>query len=259
MVFLLGGWILRKALLASAAGPVLIAYEKELGEEAFTQVREEYTFITDASLTSELEKITDPLLAGIDEDASAFEFHIVQDETVNAFAIPGGKVCIFTGLLTAADTPEEVAGVLAHEIAHVTCQHSMEMLIENIGLFSLIQCFFGDDSGVGHALMAGSAFLLTRKFSRDHEREADEVGFEYLVAAGINPAGLVIFFEKLEREQRQYEMGDSESVFSTHPLAKERVQTLREMLAEVAQDHTFTRMTMDYKAFKAALEEKLEE
>src|SRR5690606_32430743 len=132
--------------------------------------------------------------------------------------------------ISAAETPEEVAGVVAHEIAHVTEQHSMRQIISSTGLFLIIQAFLGDASGLLGALADNSYFLLNQKFSRDHEREADEKGMELLIAANIDPQGMISFFETLEEEHA--DMPSALNMISTHPATKERIKDSTRMLED---------------------------
>src|SRR6185295_147454 len=169
---------------------------------------------------AEVAKIRSRLLPALTNSGYTFQFHIMQDTNVNAFAIPGGHVVILTGLLERADSAEEVAGVLAHEIAHVTKRHSMRSMMQSAGLVVLIQSIFGDTSGVVAILTQGSQFLIEQRFSRDFEREADDVGWNYLVRANIDPQGMIEFFEKLKKIVAASGMGQMESslaLLNTHP------------------------------------------
>ena len=100
---------------------------------------------------------------------------------------------IHSGLLMAADSPEEIAGVLGHEIAHVTQRHSIRSIMSSAGLFLVLQTMLGDVTSIVAVLANNSAFLLSRKFSRDFERRADNQGWEYLLAADIKPEGMITF------------------------------------------------------------------
>ena len=143
------------------------------------------------------------LVAGIGDDRYPLKFHIVEDASLNAFAMPGGNVVLHTGLLLAADSPEEVAGVLAHEIAHVTRRHGIRNIVSSAGLYLVMQMLVGDVSGAVAILTDNSALLLDRKFSRDFEREADEAGWDYLIRSDIEPSGMIRFFERVRQEDQK--------------------------------------------------------
>ena len=133
-------------------------------------------------------------------------------------------MAIHTGLLLKAESPEEILGVMAHELVHVEMQHSMRNLLEMLGLYVVISAVFGDVSGVAAILVNNAPYLLKMKFSRDHEREADTQGFEYLMKANLDPRGLVGFFGKIQQEQEESSMPNMEgalSILSTHPATDE--------------------------------------
>src|SRR5690606_26365284 len=135
-------------------------WEVSLGNTLFEQMIRNEREVTDPDLTARLRKITDPLVNGLNEPRYPVQFHIIEDPTVNAFAIPGGHVVIHSGLRLAADTPEEVAGVLAHEIAHITRRHGFRSLISSLGLYQVLQMFVGDATSLLAVLANNGAFLL---------------------------------------------------------------------------------------------------
>jgi len=141
---------------------------------------------------------------------------------------------VFTGLLRAVERPEELAGVLAHEIAHITERHVLRKTIESLGLVLVLQSLFGDTSGILAVASQGSEFLLQQKFSRDFEREADDVGFRYLVTAKIDPKGMVDFFVKLGKEAEK--AGSTQlGLLATHPPTAERIQRLEANWKDLGQ------------------------
>jgi len=158
-----------------------------------------------------------------------FTFTILDDDSsINAFAIPGGHVFVYTGLLKEVENTAELAGILAHEIGHITNYHSADRLVagEVTGLVN--QILFGDESTIAKAaasLLENLAFL---KFSRKNEFEADSFAVVYTCRAGINPLGIRDFFVKLKRK-----FGDSQKVFeplSTHPLISERIESVEKTI-----------------------------
>ena len=157
-----------------------------------------------------------------------YDVHIAQDDTPNAFALPGGIIVVHTGLVAATKSPEELAGVLAHEVQHVERRHSLRRIIKDMGLRGLWAFVTGD---LGSSVAGQAALELTRlSFSRDDEREADERGFDALVRAGIDPAGMPAFFQTLG----QISGGPVPAFLSTHPPSEERDRALRARLATLA-------------------------
>jgi predicted Zn-dependent protease len=143
---------------------------------------------------------------------------------VNAFALPGGYVVVFTGLIKEANSPEEVAGVLSHEINHVLQRHGMERIVKTLGVMAVAAIVLGDQQGlIGLARQLGVE-IVTLKFSRDQETEADTTGLHLLRKAKVDPAGMIAFFERLaqsEKEQQRIEL------FSTHPMSAARAERLK--------------------------------
>lgn len=147
---------------------------------------------------------------------------VVLDHTmVNAFALPGGHIYLMNGLIQKARGPDEVAGVLGHEMGHVRYRHGLQSAIESGGLGFLLGTVFGDFAG-GTAVLIASRALLQNAFSRDAEREADVFGVDLMLKAGGDPAGLAGFFGAIE--------GASGALtwLATHPASAERVQAIRD-------------------------------
>jgi predicted Zn-dependent protease len=156
-----------------------------------------------------------------------WQFHVVEDPSINAFAIPGGHVYVHTGLIANADNAAELAGVMAHEISHVTARHSTEQISRQYGLSVLAGVALGQNPGalaqIAAQILAGGALA---RFSREAEREADELGIQAMAKAGYNPIGMATMFEEL-LENRKGSPGRVEQFFSTHPLTEERVREAR--------------------------------
>jgi predicted Zn-dependent protease len=172
-----------------------------------------------------------------------YSFYVARDPTVNAFAVPGGFVVMHTGLLELAQTAEEVAGVLAHEVSHVEKRHSLKAMAKSLGLSATVALLFGDLGG----LAALGTDLVGLKFSRDHEHEADREGFGRLVAAGIRPAGMRDFFRRMA-EKSSPDLG----FLSTHPAGPERLAAIDALLKSVPA-REFAPLPYDYAAVKAAI------
>ena len=169
-------------------------------------------------------------------------------------------MAIHTGLLLKAESPEEILGVMAHELAHVEMQHSMRNLMEMVGLYAVISAVFGDVSGIAAILVNNAPYLLKMKFSRDHEREADTQGFEYLMKAKLDPRGLVDFFGKLQQEQEKSSMPNMEealSVLSSHPATDERINNLNKLIEEKGGQGPYRKIDLDFGLFQAKLRNHL--
>ncbi len=230
-------------LVRLLAERVPVAWEKNLGDSLFAQIKTESKFIDQPKLTSQLLAVTERLLPSATNTGLTFEFHILEDTNPNAFAIPGGHVFVNSGLLQAVGRPEELAGVLAHEIAHVTQRHGFRQIINSAGLYLVVQYFLGDASGLLAAIGNSSQLLLRQKYSRDFEREADDAGWNYLVTANIDPRGLIDFFKKLQAEEARLPLHDLEgklTLFRTHPATQERMDRLEAKWKNLERKSGFT-------------------
>ena len=261
---LAGVWLAKDPMIKAVANQVPAEWEQKLGDTAFEQVSLRHKSITDDSVQKQLEQLAAPLLAVVPQDRYKFKLHIVEDASLNAFALPGGNVAIHSGLLLTAESPEEVLGVLGHELSHVTKQHGMRGIIQSLGLFAIVTTFFGDASGLAAILANNAPFLLSQKFSRDFEREADEQGFRYLEAAKLNPRGLITFFDKMRREEEKLreklpggEVLDALDFLSTHPATLERSAHLEKLLAMSPRKDGFATIDLNFKEFQQALRAKL--
>jgi Zn-dependent protease with chaperone function len=230
-------WINRAAITRSIAGNIPVSVEKQLGEAVYQQVRASSKEVSDPALLAQLESITSRLVPAVKDSRYEFKFHIVENDVINAFAVPGGHIVIHTGLLKNAKRPEEIAGVLAHEIAHITRRHSLRNMVSSLGTTVIIQAIFGDYS----ALAQGAETLLGQKYSRDFEREADETGWKYLLDAKIDPRGMIDFFKTLvaEEEKTGLKMEGAMELLSTHPATADRMAALEEMWSAVPQGTAF--------------------
>jgi Zn-dependent protease with chaperone function len=235
-------WLQKDRIVDFAADRIPVSWEEKLGEQAFAQVRAQGELLTNSAWQPHVDGIVKRLLPTVEQSGYTFQFHIMADTNVNAFAMPGGYVVILTGLLERAESAEEVAGVLAHELAHVTRRHSLRNIIKSAGLIVTIQALFGDVSGIAAIALEGSRFLMQQKFSRDFEREADDTGWSYLLAADIDPRGMTRFFEKMKQLAQEMGAGAMEgslSLLSTHPASQERIERLEAKWRDVERKDRF--------------------
>jgi beta-barrel assembly-enhancing protease len=158
-----------------------------------------------------------------------YEFHVGDDSTLNAFAIPGGVIVVHSGLIAATTRPEELAGVLAHEIQHVESRHSLRGVVKDLGFRGLWTLATGD---LGATVIGQAALEITSlKFSRDDETEADMKGLDLLIKASIDPSGMPAFFKTMGEKAA----GMPVAFLSTHPSSSEREHMLEERIANVTQ------------------------
>lgn len=162
-----------------------------------------------------------------------WNFYVVEDPAINAFAIPGGHVYVHTGLIANADNAAELAGVVAHEISHVVARHSTQQISRQYGLSVVAGLVLGQDPNmlaqIAAQVVAGGALA---RFSREAENEADEIGIRAMAAAGYNPIGMATMFEEL-LEHKRGQPGRVEQFFSTHPLTEDRARNARSRAAQL--------------------------
>ncbi len=214
------------------AADVLIPVEEEraLGEEIEGELHEELEFSDDEVLRSYVEGLGNDIVRRIDERPRGirFRFYVVDDpEMINAFAVPGGGIYVYTGLIRAMDNEAELTAVLAHEIAHVTRRHIAQRLVAIYGVDLLSRMALGQEPGtvaqIVNAVVQTGMFL---RYSRDQERDADAFGVQYHVAAGYNPEAFITFFRKLEAQP------SPPTFLSTHPSPRERIENIRQHIRE---------------------------
>ena len=166
--------------------------------------------------------------------------YILPVEQVNALALPGGPIVIFEGLIDKAESPEELAGVLAHEIQHILLRHSTRGILRNLAKSMLVTLFLGDVNSVMEGIIQLAGQLETLGLSREMEAEADQKGMELILAANIDPHGMIRIFKKLMQEdfsQKKLPKGkpvseenDISSYFSTHPSSQNRLARLEKQM-----------------------------
>lgn len=202
--------------------------EKQLGAQVAGEVARESKFLEDPEVVRYVTSIGQRVAAASpNPDKWAFTFKVIDDpKTINAFAIPGGSIYVYTGLIKAAKDEAELAGVLAHEVAHVTSRHIARRMVSAYGLQALAGVALGKDPGllqkIGAAIVVNGTLL---KNSRDDESESDAKGVVALAKAGYDPQGMVGFFETLKRQE-----GSTPAVLaflSDHPTSADRIVALR--------------------------------
>jgi len=215
-------------------------WEREMGDKWLTEIQKEMTFARDPKGLERLERSVAPLVATLTNKDVQYTFYLAQEPEPNAFALPGGNVVVTTGLMELADRPEELCGVVAHEIAHVTQKHVFRKAISSYGPYLLIRLFIRDENGLLGVLGESSHLLVSQSFSQDYELEADSVGWQYLVAAHIDPRGAIDILTKLKAEQAATAAFDSvPRAFDSHPATEKRIRRLEEKWKKLKDKSSF--------------------
>ena len=215
---------------------VCVADEIKLGREAQKQVKAEIPAIAGAS-QAYIASIGRTLAASARGPKYPYTFSIANYREINAFALPGGPVWVHRGAIQAATSESQLAGVLAHEIAHISQRHAADQISKGVianGLLGLLGAVLGNSGGArtaqtGARILAGGYMM---KFSRDDEREADRVGVEIMRRAGWDARGMLEFMQTL-RARAGRDPASVEVFLSTHPSPADRVERLRGQLRQV--------------------------
>ena len=212
--------------IGSSAGNVLSpAKQAEYGAMVLAQLRHEGYILEDPLLDGWLRDVGQRLAGASDRPQQSFTFFLLRDRQINAFATLGGYIGMNAGLILSAEREDEMAGVLAHEIAHVELRHSLRQIVRSAGLRVVVAALFGDYAALG----GWAAQLGELKFSRDAEREADRHGLQRLAEAHIAPRGLLDFFRTLARQDGSEK--HLPALLSTHPASAERSAWLEAAIA----------------------------
>ena len=194
----------------------------------------------DPEVLKVLQDTVDFLKQSLPSNPYDLKVYMLPVEQVNALALPGGPIVIFEGLIDKAESPEELAGVLAHEIQHILLRHSTRGILRNLAKSMLVTLFLGDVNSVMEGIVQLAGQLETLGLSREMEAEADQKGMELILAANIDPHGMIRIFKKLMQEdfsQKKLPKGkpvseenDLSSYFSTHPSSQNRLARLEKQM-----------------------------
>jgi len=231
--------------------------EKEVrqGREAAAEVDRQAKFIDDPLITEYVNRVGQNIV--IHSDAKVpFTIKVIDSDEVNAFALPGGFFYVNKGLLLAADNEAELAGVMAHEIAHVAARHAVEnqtkaSLLEYAALGGSI--FLGGIPGLIYQNTAGIGLLgIFMKFSRGAEEEADKLGVQYMYAAGYDPGAMATMFEKLEAKNKK-KPGLISRAFATHPAPPDRRASALALAARFPENEEYVISSSEFQRVKNRL------
>jgi hypothetical protein len=230
--------------------------EMALGRQLAHEVEQSSRLVTDPVVTEYVNRIGQNLVRNSDARVP-FSIKVLDNEEVNAFALPGGFFYVDSGLILAAENEAELAGVMAHEIAHVAARHATKNLtkaqIWNMAQVPLM--IFGGPVAYAISEVAGLAVPLGfLKFSRDAEREADLLGLEYDYAAGYDPNAFVTFFEKLNAQEHAKKHNAIAKAFSTHPMNIDRIKSAQDEIRKYLPDRPqYVVDTSEFESVKARL------
>lgn len=229
--------------------------EIAIGRQLALEVEQQAKLVEDPVITEYVNRVGQNVVLHSDAKVP-FTIKVIDSDEVNAFALPGGYFFVNKGLILAADNESELAGVMAHEIAHVTARHAMENQgkgqLMNYGMLAGI--IFGGPIAATILQNGGGIFggLAMLKFSRGAEEEADKLGVQYLYAAGYDPTGMSTMFEKLASKSKK-KPGNFAKLFSTHPQSIERRDSSLALVSRFPEKEEYVLSTSEFQRVRAHL------
>lgn len=225
---ILVGWLMYvwgiPALAGEIAARIPVSWEERIGRSVVEQMAPTQMKCPDTEGMKVLEEIVSSLAAGAGDSPYQFRVTVVKGSVVNAFAAPGGYLVIYEGLLRQTETPEELAGVLAHEIEHCLQRHPTRALFRRMSTQALVALLTGGEEALGGVLQMATV-LGELRYSRRDEEAADRGGLAMIEAAKMDPQGMITFLGRLRKETAHREGGLG--YFSTHPQISERIANLK--------------------------------
>lgn len=240
-------YLLRDRILDAVVRRLPPTVDAQIGDALEAQLSAAGGFVESGPAAGAVRALGERLLRAAPAHPHRFRFRVRRDPTVNAFAAPGGLVVVNTGLLAAAESADEVAGVLAHELVHVLHRHSMRQLVFRAGLGASFALLLGSPDGAAGTLASAASTLTSLGFGREQERDADVTGLDLLVKARLPAEGMVTFFERLAKDGLA-----PPALLSSHPASAERAEALR---AAIVARGAWPReaLDLDWAAVKASV------
>ena len=226
--------VLATLLLSACSLPIYSESELESESgEAFQEMRAQIPAATDARLIAYVNCVSADIVQQLEKPYSEEDWEVVlfEGEDINAFAMPGGRIGVYTGLLAVAENQDQLAAVIGHEVAHVTLQHSLKRANREAttqGGVILGTVVLGAGPGVGDLVSMGAQLGLSLPFSRANETEADTIGLNYMADAGFNPSASIQLWKNMAAKNK---LG-APQFLSTHPSGDSRIQDLVRQLPE---------------------------
>jgi predicted Zn-dependent protease len=212
--------------------------EKKLGKKVLLEIEKEADFVRDLNIQTFVEKVGYSLVDQVGPTPFEFKFYVINGLDPNAFAIPGGYIFVTTGLIVLAENEQEIAGVLSHEISHVTQRHIAQMIerSKRLNIATLAAMLAGIIAGRGGAgsqatvaMATATAGALTLKYTREMETDADQNGLHLLTKAGYDPNGMITFFNRLQKVSLAI-APNIPAYLLTHPAIENRISLLENLL-----------------------------
>ncbi|MEQ1690139.1 MAG: M48 family metallopeptidase [Gemmatimonas sp.] len=247
------------AMLLTAGCLASTQQEVDLGNEYAAQVAQQLPLVRDPEVARYISVLGDSIARVSDDRSLKWSFNVVDQTDINAFAVPGGHIYVYRGLIERTVNMSELAGVIGHEIAHVTRRHSMLQMRDQqrAGIGVTLGCIIAPavcNSGVGSTAINVAGGAAFAKFSRDDEAEADKYGVTFVTRAGIDPRGMPSMFRTLIAV-RKTNPSAVDNFFASHPVEESRVAATEAEIAKInpVVMKSLTRDSRAFQAFKSRL------
>jgi predicted Zn-dependent protease len=232
--------------------------EMQLGEELHQDLSKQ-NMVTDPEINAYIQSIGQKLISVSQTPNETYYFYVLHENQVNAFAIPGNRMYVYTGLIASADTEAELAGVIGHELGHSIRRHPTQAMSRQMGTQTLMNIVLGENPGaktkIASNLLANGGLSA---YSRSAELEADQIACNLLNKSGYDPNALVTFFEKLKSLEQQNQSGflNFANLFASHPPTTERINAANQLIMTFGdvKDHK-SETTGDFSAVKAKVQQ----
>jgi len=232
---------------------ISVAEEKQLGDKFAIEIEKQHKIVTDPQVQRYIDGVGKRLLTGVRKAEFPYTFQVVQDDSINAFAIPGGHTYVNTGLIKAAESEAELAAVMAHEINHVVARHSTRQMTQQYGYTLITSLLLGSQGEISKlaADLFGKAGSMY--YSREMESQADVLGVETMYKAGYNPQGMVTFFKKLAAAGER-DPGKIAKFFSSHPETEQRINDIQQEIAKLPAKSYLQASTQEFSQVKSKVQ-----
>ena len=233
-------------------------WEIQIGRRYATEIDAAAPLVTDPMVVGYVNRIGQTLVRNSDARIP-FTIKVLNSEAINAMALPGGYLYVDSGLILACDSEDELAGVMAHEIAHVTAHHAAREMtkMDYVAVGSIPMMLLGQGLWAGYGVYQGTQFAMPAgllEFSRRREAEADDLGVQYMYRAGYDPQGMVAIFEKFDALEKQRRSAIP-AAFRTHPATAERIRAVRREIATILPPRPkYLVTTAEFEQVKARLQ-----
>jgi len=247
---LIGTYYAIRIAAEAAVGAIPVSVDRQIGSQAFLAMDPGGPEINDPVVTGAIQTMVDRLAPHAAIQGMQFDVHVIDSPELNAFCLPGGTIVVYTGLMQRAEHPDQVAGVLAHEMAHATLRHGLRQISQSLGLAAAVNVLLGNVEGIVVAGAEVFQLATINSYSRGQETAADMEGVRMLHAAEIDPLALSQFFEMMKEEGG--DLPGSLSWLSTHPDHDARIVNVRGQMAEL-EARQYRPLDIDWDAVRRRL------